>query len=216
MRNAYDAASDSKAGGIVFWGVDYDMLAAEVGSRMSQSPPSDVQIIQYAGKKDFEGWHKINDQGEYVNVDPNMFTAEQREALYKIDRPVVKQIRKWEKELINRHNVKYSLELHDTQHTRRHVGDDERWHFNISLEVSTFNPRLFHLMEGYCPPAKTRFHNNGHILSYYADMAVLNCNPNQIILEIWYDPIWHVRNQIINDCCLVLQDMTQYINKNYV
>jgi len=201
--------------GLIFYDVDYDKLAAEVGKSLEHNPPTGIKVLRYAGKKDYLGFHKVADEYEYADEVLNDYTYEEYKNLCEMDRPIFKQVYEWEKEMMKRYKSKFSIELHDTPLRTDYLGRKEPLLTEINLSTVSFNRKIYNLLKKYCEITRPAF-NESEVQRLRIRSSPLGSTPyHQIEVEIYHDPKHINKPQAIDDVSNLITNLSQYMRNEY-
>jgi hypothetical protein len=205
--------------GIIFWGVDFDKLAAKVGETLKKYPPHGVKVIQYKGERDYPGWKKYAKKFTYIEEALDALEREGKSYLdlQNADGYYATKIRGWERKLLEKYKAKFSIELHDTPERRKqHYDSEETWDFNIELLTVSFNNKLSGLLGGYCKHMEPILKGSSNVLSLCVNPSRLYKTPyHQIVVEINHDPFWINEPKAVKDTCYVIRTLSECLRKEY-
>lgn len=205
--------------GLIFWNVDNDKLAAEVGRHLEKQSPEGIKIIEYTGEKEFPGLYRKTEKYIYVEDAVNSILKEHgRDYLQRLrdmDGAYAKRIFDWEKNLIKEHNAKFSIELHDTPTKRGWYCKRKDW---IDVEFSTisFNKKMYQFLEDYCKTMRPTLADKYNLEYFYANSTLMYSTPyHQVVVEIHHDPLKVNKPRAVEDASNVLIELSGYLQKEY-
>lgn len=203
--------------GLIFYDVDNDKLARKVGKTLEENPPKGIKVIRYTDEKNFQGLRKYIDKFTYVEdfIDSLENRSKDFLVLQELDSPIFDHVCEWEKEQMKKHNVKFSMELHDTPCKRKRP-DEADWNINIDFSAVALNKKLSNLLFEYYKCRTPIIKRGTNVLCIYRSDSSHVKNPyHQITVEISHDPLWIEEPKAIEDCCFVIRDLSKYMRKEY-
>jgi len=231
--------------GLVVYDTDFDIFARKVGEEIEKSPPKNVKVIRYTGKKNYPGFKSLpydnmNPFEEFVNDFIIREGDEKYDQLRKNDYEYDKKnITPWFKEKVKQYSAHYVISLHSTPRDIQNQMDVKLGNLCLNMKMRKLlhqyqineNPILF---EGgnenfYKRLLKERFGiaeltEKPSLLNQTTTIRNLWVSPyprtgyyHYISLEFFQDPRDLIFDKAyLGDGILIVDHLCEYLNTNYV
>jgi hypothetical protein len=200
--------------GIIFYNVDDDIFAYNLGRYLTKRPPMGIKIVRYNGGLHPDGLRA------YLQREQKLRNIPFNELCDIIGVDIFKEMRAidsnnwdtithpWEKKIISRYNAKFSIELHSTLLSNLNK-------IYITCHINNFNKNISELLNQYLNVIVDWKKNAKYIRggSVYADHGA---NPyHQITLEHWHNIDVINNKKVIEATSFLIYNLSGFIAERY-
>lgn len=138
--------------GIMFWGVDHDVFAANVGRYMSKNPPRKIKVVNLehmSAPDGLKAYLQLHPELKRVSQETlcDIIGEDHHKKLRSVDLRYIKDIiDPHEDSICSRHNAKFSIELHSTNMLSTRSIEPKVY---ITCHMNSFNKKGADLLRKY-------------------------------------------------------------------